>query len=84
MKTVNKMPRYSAYKDSDYQWIGNIPEKWNIQKLSSCLFPVSEKNRPSLPLLSITRELGVIERDIKDQDKNHNCLLYTSPSPRDS
>lgn len=74
MKTVNKMPRYSAYKDSDYQWIGNIPEKWNIQKLSSCLFPVSEKNRPSLPLLSITRELGVIERDIKDQDKNHNFI----------
>lgn len=74
MKTVTKMPRYSAYKDSDYQWIGNIPEKWNVQKLSSCLFPVSEKNRPSLPLLSITRELGVIERDIEDQDTNHNFI----------
>lgn len=74
MKTVIKMPRYSAYKDSDYQWIGNIPEKWNVQKLSSCLFPVSEKNRPSLPLLSITRELGVIERDIEDQDTNHNFI----------
>lgn len=68
------MPRYSVYKDSDYQWIGNIPEKWNVQKLSSCLFPVSEKNRPSLPLLSITRELGVIERDIEDQDTNHNFI----------
>lgn len=74
MKTVTKMPRYSAYKDSDYQWIGNIPEKWSVQKLSSCLFPVSEKNRPSLPLLSITRELGVIERDIEDQDTNHNFI----------
>lgn len=74
MKTVINMPRYSVYKDSDYQWIGNIPEKWNVQKLSSCLFPVSEKNRPSLPLLSITRELGVIERDIEDQDTNHNFI----------
>lgn len=74
MKKVINMPRYSVYKDSDYQWIGNIPEKWNVQKLSSCLFPVSEKNRPSLPLLSITRELGVIERDIEDQDTNHNFI----------
>ncbi|HAS1714041.1 TPA: restriction endonuclease subunit S, partial [Enterobacter hormaechei] len=32
------------------------------------------KNCPDLPLLSITRELGVIERDIEDQDSNHNFI----------
>ncbi|EEJ9248955.1 restriction endonuclease subunit S, partial [Salmonella enterica subsp. enterica serovar Muenchen] len=40
----------------------------------SCLSPVSIKNCPDLPLLSITRELGVIERDIEDQDSNHNFI----------
>ncbi|WP_392563034.1 restriction endonuclease subunit S [Orbus sturtevantii] len=74
MKNITNMSRYSAYKDSEYQWIGNLPEKWNVQKLGSCLFPVSEKNKPNLPLLSITRELGVIERDIADQDTNHNFI----------
>ncbi|WP_448944189.1 hypothetical protein [Klebsiella michiganensis] len=46
-------------KDSGLDWIGKIPEHWELTKLGSCLSPVSIKNCPDLPLLSITRELGV-------------------------
>lgn len=71
---MTEVPKYESYKDSGYQWIGVIPTNWEISKLGQCLTPVSEKNHPNLPLLSITRELGVIERDIYDQESNHNYI----------
>lgn len=61
-------------KDSGVEWIGDIPEHWEIDKLKNILSSVSIKNHPNLPLLSITREKGVIERDIEDQESNHNFI----------
>lgn len=61
-------------KDSGVEWIGQVPEHWDVSSLGKMLLPVSEKNKPNLPLLSITRELGVIERDIEDQESNHNFI----------
>lgn len=66
--------KYSAYKDSGVEWLGKIPEHWEIDKLGTLLKPVSIKNRPDLPLLSITREAGVIERNIEDDSENHNFI----------
>lgn len=61
-------------KDSGVEWIGQVPEHWEVSSLGKMLLPVSEKNKPNLPLLSITRELGVIERDVEDQESNHNFI----------
>ena len=68
------MRRYESYKDSGVEWLGAVPSHWEISSLGKILLSVSEKNRPDLPLLSITRELGVIERDTEDQDSNHNFI----------
>lgn len=72
--TLAKMPKYDRYKDSGVEWLGEIPENWLLLKLGSCLKPSSEKNHPALPLLSITREKGVILRDVDDQGSNHNFI----------
>lgn len=61
-------------KDSGVEWIGQVPEHWEVSSLGKMLLPISEKNKPNLPLLSITRELGVIERDVEDQESNHNFI----------
>jgi type I restriction enzyme S subunit len=61
-------------KASGNDAVGDIPEHWQINKLRNSLKPVSIKNHPHLPLLSITRELGVIERNIDDPDENHNFI----------
>ncbi|MEX3073981.1 hypothetical protein AB3Y13_19655 [Vibrio alginolyticus] len=63
-----------SMKDSEVEWIGKIPAHWDLVKLGSCLSPVSVKNCPELPLLSITREQGVIERDVDDKESNHNFI----------
>ncbi len=74
MESITSAPKYDQYIDSGYEWIGEIPQHWDLVKLGSCLSPVSVKNCPELPLLSITREQGVIERDVDDQESNHNFI----------
>ncbi len=69
-----EMPTYEAYKDSGVEWLGEIPAHWELSKLGTCLKPVSVKNRSDLPLLSITREKGVITRNLDDEDENHNYI----------
>jgi type I restriction enzyme S subunit len=61
-------------KDSGVEWIGEIPEGWEVVKMRNILKPVSKKNYPDMPLLSITRELGVIERNVDDLEENHNFI----------
>ncbi|NVN97121.1 restriction endonuclease subunit S [Candidatus Nomurabacteria bacterium] len=66
--------KYPAYKDSGVPWLGEIPAHWEILKLGNLLSPVSVKNEPNLPLLSITREKGVILRDLDNEEENHNFI----------
>lgn len=74
MTIFTSIPKYEECINSGYEWIGEIPSHWELTKLGSCLSPVSIKNHPHLPLLSITRELGIIVRDVEDQDSNHNFI----------
>lgn len=67
-------PEHESYKPSGYNWVGDVPAHWAVEKLGTSLRAVSEKNRPDLPLLSITREKGVIERDLDDEESNHNFI----------
>lgn len=66
--------KYPAFKDSGVKWLGEIPEEWEVTKLGNALIPVSRKNEPNLPLLSITREKGVILRGLENEDENHNFI----------
>lgn len=61
-------------KDSGIPWIGVIPEHWEICKLSNFLTQFTEKNHADKPLLSVTRDKGVILRGEKGDDDNHNVI----------
>ena len=67
-------PAHESYKPSGYDWVGDVPAHWAVEKLGTSLRAVSENNRADLPLLSITRERGVIERDLDDEESNHNFI----------
>ena len=67
--TVDVPMKYSGVK-----WLGDIPAHWTTIKLRQLLSPVSEKNHPELPLLSVVREQGVIVRDVDDKEANHNYI----------
>ena len=69
-----KHKKHSEYKSSGAEWIGEIPKHWKIVRLGNILIPSSERNRIDLPLLSITREKGVILRNLDDEEENHNYI----------
>lgn len=64
----------TSMKDSGVKWLGDIPAHWKVTKLRQILHPVSEKNHPEFPLLSVVREQGVILRDVEDKEANHNFI----------
>jgi type I restriction enzyme S subunit len=74
VEAETKIQRYERYKASGVEWLGEIPEHWSVGRLGSILNPVSSKNHPNKILLSITREKGVIVRDMENEDENHNYI----------
>ena len=68
------MVRYSEYKDSGVQWIGEMPSHWESKQLRSFLTLFTDKGHGDAQLLSVTREQGVVERDKEDKEENHNFV----------
>jgi type I restriction enzyme, S subunit len=66
--------KYEKLTWTEFSWIGDIPDHWKVERLGKLLDPISVKNREDLPLLSITREKGVILRDLDDEEENHNFI----------
>lgn len=61
-------------KDSGIPWIGMIPEHWEVRKLRHFIKLVSIKGYGDKTLLSVTREQGVIQRNIESKEENHNFI----------
>lgn len=59
-------------KDSGVEWIGEIPEKWAIERLARHLMEINEKNFPikTTNVLSLTNKLGVIPYEDKGNQGN--------------
>lgn len=68
------MERYSEYKASSIQWLKELPSHWTEKQLRSFLTLFSERGHGDAQLLSVTREQGVIERNIEDKEENHNYI----------
>lgn len=51
-----------AMKDSGIEWIGEIPEDWDLTRLQFCLNEIKEKNLPvkSEQVLSLVKDKGVM------------------------
>ena len=49
--------------DSGIEWIGEIPEHWEVRKMKYVFQERSQKGFPKLPLLAATQQYGVIKKD---------------------
>lgn len=61
------MERYSEYKDSGVQWLGEIPSHWTLLRNKAFMRITDEKvgKRKDVTLLSLTKQ-GVIVRDLSE------------------
>ena len=71
---VMAFPKYESYKDSGVEWLGEIPEHWDLQSIRAVTELKSERNRPDLPVLSVYREYGVLLKDSRDDNHNATSL----------
>ena len=57
-------------KDSGIEWIGSIPEHWNIRKAKHFLRQKGIKNKPNEEVLSLYRDLGVVIKSSREDNFN--------------
>jgi type I restriction enzyme S subunit len=62
MTTKTTFQKYSAYKDSGVEWLGEIPEGWEYTRMKRLYLDFSKKNYPDAELLSVTQNQGVVPR----------------------
>ena len=61
-------------KQTGISWMPQIPAHWEQETLRKFLKIVTIKNKPDKQLLSVTREQGVIIRDVDSKQENHNYI----------
>lgn len=69
-----RMKRYKQYKLTGISWLPEIPAHWDMAQLRKYLSLVSVKGKGDKQLLSVTREKGVIVRNVDDIEENHNFV----------
>ncbi len=86
-ETVTKgLDKTVALKDSGVDWIGQIPEGWNVDRLGFHIYEINEKNIPQKSdfILSLTNKDGVIPYEEKGNQGNNskdNLLDYKLAYP---
>lgn len=69
------MPKYESYKGSDVEWLGIVPEHWDISPLCSKATLKSITNRIDEELLSVYLDKGVIRfQDVESKRTNVTSL----------
>ena len=68
------MKRYDSYKPSGVSWIPEVPSHWELKQLRAYLKLISYKGHGNKQLLSVTREQGVIIRNVDSKVENHNYI----------
>lgn len=57
-------------KDSDVEWLGNIPADWNVYRIANLYDERSESGLEELPILTVSINTGVSDHEIADEDKD--------------
>lgn len=65
------MRRYPAYKPSGVEWLGEVPEGWEVRPLWSLFRRVKRTGFPEAELLSVYRDYGVVPKASRDDNFNN-------------
>lgn len=73
--------KYPSYKDSEVEWLHEIPSNWKIVKAKRIFREITIKNHPNEPLLAATQTKGVIPKSLYENTtvtatKNFETLKF--------
>jgi type I restriction enzyme, S subunit len=64
---ILSLPRYERYKDSGIEWLGDVPEHWEVEKGLRYLFETEDRSvKGDEELLSVSHLTGVTPRSEKN------------------
>lgn len=72
------MPKYEAYKESGVDWLGNVPDSWELTRLGTRFFERRAKvSDTDFPPLSVTKQgiLPQLENAAKTKDGDNRKLV---------
>lgn len=61
-------PRYPKYKPTGVEWLGEVPEHWEVRRLGTLFHQVDEEGNSDLPILSVSIHDGVSDSQLSDQE----------------
>ena len=74
---MSVFPKYKRYKDSGIEWLGEVPEHWDVRRNLGVFDERKECNQPEEVLLSVTVSRGIIrqseitaKKDSSNDDKS--------------
>lgn len=77
---IADMKPYPAMKDSEINWLGEVPRHWDIKPNRALFNEIKDKNHPDEQMLSVTIKNGIIkqERLLEDTSKKDSSNLDRS------
>lgn len=67
---TNGLQNKRTIKDSGVEWIGEIPEEWHVYRIANLYQERSESGLEDLPILTVSINTGVSDREIADEEKD--------------
>ena len=66
-------------KDSGVEWLGEVPEHWEITRLANIFHEAIEKGSPDLPFLSVSIHHGVSDRELDEEERDRKVMRSEDP-----
>ncbi len=67
-------PRYPAYKDSGVEWLGEVPEHWDVKRIAALYTEVVEQGHDQLPVLSVSIHDGVSDSELSEEEMDRKVV----------
>lgn len=62
-------------KDSGVEWLGQVPEHWEIKRIASLYREVSRAGQEALPVLSISIHSGITDNELSADERERKVSL---------
>ena len=67
-------PRYPTYKPSGVEWLGEVPEHWEVKRIASLYSEVVEAGNEDLPVLSVSIHHGVSDSELSEEEMDRKVV----------
>ena len=67
-------PRYPFYKPSGVEWLGEVPEHWEVRRIASLYSEVVEAGNEDLPVLSVSIHHGVSDSELSEEELDRKVV----------